>query len=997
MQEPNDVAVDRAARPNQPGVFVRSVYAERLSAFLRRRPEKAPKPSFVGDERAQIFFDAIDHRRVLSRAEEDALLSGLRGDDVALFRVAQYFIEQQKYGDAESLIEKVTSLETSQYLQAAIAADRRHLALTISHLHKTIRRNERVHKAWHALGLAYAAQGERDKALSSFYRAVRLTPSTESYFDELLAMLGYDDPRYSLITSLRQKAPQERSRWISPLDHLFSQTVGLGDKEVTTPSDHAGSDATELEDLPHLASIPIVLDTLKESDDVVVDIIIAPEQFLRSRDSQQRAQVAATLFAQATDKRERLHWLGSYAFAKAEQVPVEDRNHFLLVFLICSYYCNTDVPVRDVALRHYIKNAGSRALALDPLDAARAFVHSPPARSELWAARLAVALFDQLLRKSQLPSRTRDRLAVAFIAERDEPETAKAFVLETLFSLKLSSEQRHTIGTILGLLSRAYSLPQARDRVGSIFDLREYVGRQGAKSLPTDVLAVFETAIENLSKAVQKAIAGSPPMLTMSATLDVDAEENVLLRARYANEGNSELRDLKASVTLADGLLKKDIGYRESVASGEAAVFSTKLAGYAGGAELKVRIEAALGPSPSTNVQRSMVLQVPLGDRHVVELENPYYTGMPIPADDTEMFFGRKQELIQLTNLLSNRRVSHIPLVFGQRRTGKTSLLNRMSSEPSLKRDFSFCLIDCERASGQGTVGFVDYLRDELQFAFQISANAEVSIDSISADPLTALRTLLTSLVRQVRRGRGALIAFDEFETLLSGIRNKTVDGSILSVFRSFMQHGREIRFVIAGADELVERVREYASPLFGLARPIGIPYLDNSEIDDLIVKPIKQSVSVDADVIDAAVRLVAGHPHLTQLMCHYVIDSLNRTGRRRVTSFDIDQAAETIISENDAYFFEIYQGRCSLLDRQILAAAAELAQRSGLQVPYSELYQLLRECGIVLRPEYLQTLQDRQLVSFEASSRTTAFRLELFRRWIVRKYPLEAQRVAHV
>ena len=298
--------------------------------------------------------------------------------------------------------------------------------------------------------------------------------------------------------------------------------------------------------------------------------------------------------------------------------------------------------------------------------------------------------------------------------------------------------------------------------------------------------------------------------------------------------------------------------------------------------------------------------------------------------------------------------------------------------------------------SGQGSSGFVSYLVDELQSVFDLVTDQLPSSEAIQRDPLDSLRVTLTALVRSSPT-RSPLIAFDEFEMLLAGIRNRAVASEVLSVLRSFMQHGRGMRFVIAGADELVERVRDYASPLFGLTRPIQVPYLSRADVTELLMKPIRLSLRVDDDVLDVMTQLVAGHPHLTQLICHYAIESLNASSRRRLTAIDIDQAAEMLITENDAYFHEIYQGRCSLVDRQVLAGAAELAQRHGIRVPYNDLYPLMRECGVVVRPENLQTLQDRQLVTFDAQARIVEFRLELFRRWIVRKYPLEAQRGTHV
>jgi hypothetical protein len=213
---------------------------------------------------------------------------------------------------------------------------------------------------------------------------------------------------------------------------------------------------------------------------------------------------------------------------------------------------------------------------------------------------------------------------------------------------------------------------------------------------------------------------------------------------------------------------------------------------------------------------------------------------------------------------------------------------------------------------------------------------------------------------------------------------------------RSFIQHDHSLAFVIAGADELVERVKDYASPLYALARPIQVPYLAEHEVRELMTVPTQGAVSVDEDAVTELMRLVNGHPHLSQLICHYVIEALNDTSRRRITSIDIDRAGELVINDNDAYFYELFFTRCSYDERLIIAAAAELG-RQNRHIAYDALYQLIRTPSFALRPEMLTNLDDRQIFEFDPAARLCEFRLELFRRWVSRKHPFETLKTAHV
>ena len=300
----------------------------------------------------------------------------------------------------------------------------------------------------------------------------------------------------------------------------------------------------------------------------------------------------------------------------------------------------------------------------------------PPAGSEIWAARLAIALYEHpRFKTTPLPKNVLNRRS-AFVLDSRESELGKLFALESLLGVTLYPDQKRSIGSMLAMISRTLTMPQVRDRIGSIVDLRAFVARQEARSLPPSLIDVFGSAIEALEIRLQGAAAELPPALRVTAALDVDRQSEIVVTSKYANEGTGELRDISASLTL-QGRESLELGYRETLAAGEAAIFRKQLGTGLAGDELKVTFRASFSSEVTPNVEQSMVLKVP-DNEPADEVPNPYYTGMPIPPDDPQMFFGRQQQLIVLTNLLSNARVAHIPLVYGQRRTGKTSLLNRM-------------------------------------------------------------------------------------------------------------------------------------------------------------------------------------------------------------------------------------------------------------------------------------------------------------------------------
>ncbi|MCH7929016.1 MAG: ATP-binding protein [Proteobacteria bacterium] len=114
---------------------------------------------------------------------------------------------------------------------------------------------------------------------------------------------------------------------------------------------------------------------------------------------------------------------------------------------------------------------------------------------------------------------------------------------------------------------------------------------------------------------------------------------------------------------------------------------------------------------------------------------NPFNYGNPI--DDPERFFGRRREVEQIFSRLRNPAFESTSIV-GERRTGKTSLLNFVS-HPSIAahygldpRTYCFCYIDLQMMhSVEGVSHFVlvaERARRELPVT-QLELELQAEID----------------------------------------------------------------------------------------------------------------------------------------------------------------------------------------------------------------------------------------------------------------------------
>src|SRR5262245_32130982 len=85
------------------------------------------------------------------------------------------------------------------------------------------------------------------------------------------------------------------------------------------------------------------------------------------------------------------------------------------------------------------------------------------------------------------------------------------------------------------------------------------------------------------------------------------------------------------------------------------------------------------------------------------DLVNPYIAGNPVTG--TEMFFGREDVFRFVRGALMGRHRDNPIVLYGQRRTGKTSVLSQM--ERHLGSAYVCVLVDLHGLALEGVAGFL--------------------------------------------------------------------------------------------------------------------------------------------------------------------------------------------------------------------------------------------------------------------------------------------------
>ncbi len=317
------------------------------------------------------------------------------------------------------------------------------------------------------------------------------------------------------------------------------------------------------------------------------------------------------------------------------------------------------------------------------------------------------------------------------------------------------------------------------------------------------------------------------------------------------------------------------------------------------------------------------------------EIDSPYVIGIPLTARQ-EIFVGRSEISARIEQLLLDRR--HPPLLlYGQRRMGKTSLLNNlgrllpstivpffvdMQGPVSLANDYAGFLYNLARSMVESAPRQRDLTIPPLTRA------------TLQLDPFTAFDEWLD----QVETALGectALLALDEFEVLDSAIAaGRFSEEAILGTLRHLIQHRTRFKILLTGS-HVIEELQHWANYLINV-QVVQIGYLKAEEARQLIERPVKDfMLRYEAAASQRVLALTRGHPALTQLLCYEIVALKNQqipSQRRLATLADVEAAVEPALAHGSMFFSELENGQLdqpSATLLRFLAAHGEAARLS--------------------------------------------------------------------
>lgn len=369
------------------------------------------------------------------------------------------------------------------------------------------------------------------------------------------------------------------------------------------------------------------------------------------------------------------------------------------------------------------------------------------------------------------------------------------------------------------------------------------------------------------------------------------------------------------------------------------------------------------------------------------EIDNPYIIGVPL-TEAQEIFVGRTDITARIEQLLLDRRRPPL-LMYGQRRMGKTSLLNNLGR--LLPSTIVPLFVDLQGPASRASnhAGFLyNIARSIIQSAKQ-HRNLKLSPltrETLQADPFTQFDEWLDEVEDSLSEDgqKTALLTLDEFEVLDKPLSDGRFDEeAILGMFRHLIQHRPRFKVLLAGSHTLDE-FQHWASYLINV-QTIHITYLNEAEAHQLIERPtVDFALRYQPEASHLVFQVTRGHPALLQLLCAEIVALKNEQSpaqRRLVETADVQTAIPEALMHGSFFFADIARNQVSesgLTLLKFLAKASEaviLSKEALAEVlPDDSPDDLETVLAQLLRRELIETVEGGY-----------RFQVELIRRWFAK------------
>ncbi len=351
---------------------------------------------------------------------------------------------------------------------------------------------------------------------------------------------------------------------------------------------------------------------------------------------------------------------------------------------------------------------------------------------------------------------------------------------------------------------------------------------------------------------------------------------------------------------------------------------------------------------------------------------NPYIAGPPIKTGD--MFFGRHTALNWVVDHLIGKHGHNVLILYGERRTGKTSLLYQIERLPNFANgQYIFALVDFQdmsywmNSTPQFYYGLAQRLTDKLvKQGLRVTAP---SLEEFGAMPGPRFDQFVEAVIEALG-DRTLVVLLDEFDLLLERFRRGDIDSSVEDHIRALFQHQTRLAFIFTGAHAVRAMLENPHTILFNTAFRRQIGFLEPDDAYDLIRRPVAGQIEYDEVAVERLLDATHGHPYFIQYICHYLFDRLKNERRNFADMTDVTDALREVVQDAMGNIANGY-AQLRVEHKLILVTLAKATLDSRRFVRTEEVFRRLEQQYKVVLPErererWLTELVQRDFIETE-------------------------------
>jgi hypothetical protein len=359
---------------------------------------------------------------------------------------------------------------------------------------------------------------------------------------------------------------------------------------------------------------------------------------------------------------------------------------------------------------------------------------------------------------------------------------------------------------------------------------------------------------------------------------------------------------------------------------------------------------------------------------------NPYIAGSPVTG--TEMFYGREDVFSFIQRNLTGLHRDTPIVLYGQRRTGKTSVLYQLHRH--LDPRYRCIFIDLHGLSLNGMGNLLHGIANSISRSLQRDHQIKVEIPDrplFLADPRSAFETRFLDEVWSALGDDHLVLMVDEAVRLHEEVQAGGLEREIFDFLRHLMQHFTRLNFIFSLGSGVEEMTKDYAF-LFSVSLYRRISFLEPAAAHELVTRPVRDHYEVTPQAVTKILQITSGHPYYTQLVCHCMFDLWSRAPKSVMDVADVEAILGEAIELGSANLTYVWED--SAPEEKALMAGVAAAMRDGAgPVIIDDALDAWHEVGVRL-PEREVARALRSLVSREVLVGDQAYRfnVDLQRLW---------------